>query len=157
MRKITQSCSMDSCDGMYHAKGLCKPHYQARWFQNHPRDPIRSAQHQRKFRQSPKGKIYARRHQIRNHYKVSRDEAERLMSIKYCEITGDPPGRTQLHVDHTTHKGKIKVRGVLSGRANVALGHLKTPDELLAAADYLVLHGYVGEDNKQWGWGPRCL
>ena len=59
-------------------------------------------------------------------YKISEEEAEQLLAIDRCEMCGSD---WKLCIDHNHETGKV--RGVLCGNCNSALGLTKDSPELL--------------------------
>ena len=61
-------------------------------------------------------------YRIRNRYKVSVEEAERLLKQKQlgCEACGVKPTEARMHIDHDHKTGKV--RGILCHHCNVVLG-----------------------------------
>lgn len=80
-------------------------------------------------------------------YGISREEAERLRSVKSCQICGtsDPGGHGSFHIDHdgpVRTKGErargYRIRGVLCASCNLGLGHFgHDPERLRRAIGYL--------------------
>ena len=87
---------------------------------------------------------------VASRYKISLDEAIKLRAQELCDICGQREIRASgrgasygevkaLSVDHDVMTGKI--RGMLCGSCNMAIGILgHDPDRLRAAADYLERH-----------------
>ena len=123
----------------HYARGLCLPCYRNL--------PEFQAQRQSYYR--------ANREQWRRHgelakirrvkqvkaYGISAAEQEALLEKQghVCALCGDPPGRRRLSVDHDHATGRV--RGMLCGRCNTALGSFKDNPELCErAASYLRHH-----------------
>lgn len=61
-----------------------------------------------------------------------------------CEICGNPPGPTALHIDHNHNTGQI--RGLLCSNCNTGLGMLQeSVDNLEAAVVYLNYYRCIGD------------
>jgi hypothetical protein len=72
-------------------------------------------------------------------YGVDRDEAERLESIKSCQICGSEIKEKERHVDHCHKTGRV--RGVLCRSCNIGLGlFMDDIGNLQKAIDYLKLN-----------------
>lgn len=71
-------------------------------------------------------------------YKLTTAELEKLLAVGKCQNPGC--GATKrLHIDHDHETGKV--RGLLCGGCNTALGHLKEDvDRIRGLADYKLMH-----------------
>lgn len=81
-------------------------------------------------------------------YSVDRGEAERLLSIKSCEVCGGTNGGAdrQLHIDHCHKTGKV--RGVLCFNCNATLGHVDDDcKRLIDLVRYILDRGSNGAED----------
>lgn len=120
---------------------MCMSHYgKARWAAGH-RPPSVNAEARRATR-------------IKHRYGITADEYDRLVESQgcRCSICGEVPDaqNTRAHwggklcVDHDHETGEI--RGLLCNDCNLAIGYGKTPEILIAAAEYLRLGGHKVDD-----------
>lgn len=91
----------------------------------------------KKYRESDNGKIQKLKYCIKRHYNLELEEYTKIMIEQngVCAICGSSGGDSRggrLHVDHNHNTGKV--RGLLCGNCNKAIGYLKDNVELLAKA-----------------------
>lgn len=97
------------------------------------------AAYREKYERDPEA---ARAHSFKRHHGVTREEADRMTEERNnrCDICGNEPSgkghHPRLHVDHCHETGRI--RGMLCGNCNIAIGHMKEDVEhLKKAIEYL--------------------
>lgn len=121
------NCDVDGCDGLHHARGLCKKHYA-------------SLRHREVRVEQP---LKGRDKNLRQCYGLTLDEYEQLAEIQNrkcaicgCEQRPDAMGRDRLHVDHDHETGRV--RGLLCSGCNIGLGNFaEDPARLESAARYI--------------------
>lgn len=94
----------------------------------------------KRYEQSVKGKLSARRKHLKKRFGMSLQEYEEKLARQggVCEICGIPKDEV-LDVDHNHSTGKV--RGLLCFRCNSGLGMFgDEPELLLKAVDYLRRH-----------------
>lgn len=78
---------------------------------------------------------------LREKYKITREDFDRIKGDRLCEICGGDNGGRTLMLDHCHDTGQI--RGMLCRGCNHALGHFRDDLELMSKADfYLEAHEY---------------
>ena len=131
-RKWHGSCSAAGCDKPAKCKGMCMSHYdKARWASGH-RYPSHSGR--------PRRNVV-----MRKRYGIDHDQYDAILAAQggrcaICRRTPDEAGMPKhwngyLCVDHCHDTGVV--RGLLCNDCNIAIGRIRTPDLLRAAADYL--------------------
>ena len=130
-KSLTEFYRNQSQPGGYHY--YCKPCKNEADKEYKSRDPDRYREHARKSN---------RRWKLRNVYKMSETDYLRLLNLHQhkCHICNQPFSADladHIDHDHTSHR----VRGILCGNCNWALGLFKdNPALLRQAADYLEKH-----------------
>lgn len=71
---------------------------------------------------------------LREKYKITREDFDRVKEVKSCEICGGDNGGRTLMLDHCHATGQI--RGMLCRGCNHALGHFRDSLELMDKADF---------------------
>lgn len=126
-------CAEIGCGMPAKCKGKCASHYNKwRWSQGH-RSPCELDRRRQNGAR------------IKYRYGISVEEYETLLEQQNgrCAICGtNPIGKSApintLCIDHDHATGRV--RGLLCNSCNLAIGYLKTPEGLDAAASYLRLH-----------------
>jgi len=100
-----------------------------------------------KYNRSEKGKLAAKERHIRKSYSLTLQSVRGVTNCQICEVVlDDTRGKFGRCVDHDHKTGKI--RGVLCGNCNRALGMMQDDlERLLKAAQYLKADKEVPE---QW-------
>lgn len=142
--KLNPPCSFEGCEKLQHSKGFCRGHYEQNKIGVEMR-PLREwggysrGEYTCEFKRCKKVAISRGLCALHNgkltQYKISKEELFDLYSTPTCYNPGCDNTKN-LHIDHNHTTGKV--RGLLCGGCNTALGHLKeSRDRMLGLASYL--------------------
>lgn len=118
-------CSCKSCQQLVHIK-------------RYEKDPegqrARSQEYRKRIRETNPEKLFIsnRKTKLKRAYNISLEDYDNLVMMQNnsCKICGKEPSTKLLAVDHSHMTGKV--RGLLCGNCNTALGLIKDNTELLS-------------------------
>ena len=130
-----KTCGWEDCDLPVKCRGYCSKHYlKVRWASGHRPPSVNPTD--------------IRDRHLKHRYGISLKHYNELLAKQggVCAICRQPPSASntrshwgnKLCVDHC-HDSE-KVRGLLCNDCNLAVGYGKTPEILIAAAEYLQSH-----------------
>ena len=130
-----KTCTATGCKLAAKCRGLCSSHYSKQKWANGYRPPSANPESQRN-------------NHLKYRYGITAAQHDALFDAQkgVCAICKKPPNvgtvpkhwKNKLCVDHCHESGKV--RALLCNSCNVAIGHLRSEQHALAAAEYLRVH-----------------
>ncbi len=134
-------CCTDGCRDLAIKKGLCQKCYSRQYYlQSKHKNPERKKEYDKQYRE--KNRLIIREKKLQRKYGIGLKEYNDLLKKQgfMCGICGKSYKEEVLCVDHNHVTGKV--RGLLCGFCNRAIGFLQdNPEVIMKAHDYLIIHG----------------